>query len=326
MDRDLLSPAQLEVVDDLMAAGQPRPTFHPELRSDLRQLVESSLADLMRPPGTEENRWITKHALAEIHACESHYLSSSTTGFPGWNVRTARGSVVHKALELTVAMRAPAAPLVLVDHAIDALRADDGRASPKPWLDHAAPLELAELRAAANESVANFLECWPPLEPSWRPRSETAIGTDLCDGMITLRAKVDLVLGQAVGQQARSLIVDFKTGRPHSHHLDDLRFYALVQTLRLGVPPFRIAGYYLDTASFRAEDVDEALLESAARRVVGGVRKILEIERGTRPASFTEGPQCGWCDLRNDCEGAVRWTAARGLDSLASEEPSDFLP
>lgn len=320
MERSALSPAQLEVVDDLMAWGQPRPSFRPGLRAELRELLETSVADLIRPPGTEGATWVSKQALAQIHACESWYLSESTTGFPGWNVRTARGTVVHKAIELSVAMRAPASPMALVDHAVDSLSNDDSRQSPKPWLDRATPLELAELRSAANDTVSKFLECWPPLQSSWWPRSETGIGVDICDGNITLRAKVDLVLGKAAGQEARALVVDFKTGRPYANHLDDLRFYALVQTLRLGVPPFRVASYYLDTATFRSEDVDDDLLASAARRVVGGVRKILEVQRGTRGASITEGPQCGWCELRADCEGAIRWTAARGLDTLAVDD------
>jgi hypothetical protein len=317
MDRDQLNPAQCEVVDDLMQLGVERPTFRPQLRAELRDLLESSLADLVRPPGIGERTWVNKSALAQVLACEAYYASEAGSGFPGWNRKTARGSVVHKALELSVSMRDMVPPLVLVDHALDSLQADDRSLS--TWLVNANPLEIAELRAAANDTVAKFFECWPPLLRAWSPRSETQIGVDLCDQSIRLTAKTDLVLGIAAGMEARALVVDLKTADPYPAHVDDLRFYALVHTLRLGVPPFRVASYYLDTASFHAEDVNEELLFAAARRVTDGVRKIAELERGVRAATITEGQQCRWCELRVSCDGASRWAAAHGLDDPRDE-------
>ena len=75
---------------------------------------------------------------------------------------------------------------------------------------------------------------------------------DLCDERIVLRGKYDLALGRAQGTEARVLIVDFKTGDRHGSHLDDLRYYALLETIRNGVPPFRVATYYLDASTFGA--------------------------------------------------------------------------
>ena len=317
MDREQLNPAQSEVVDDLMQLGVERPTFRPQLRAELRELLESALADLVRPPGMGERTWVNKAALAQVLACEAYYASEAGSGFPGWNKKTARGSVVHKALELSVAMREPVPPLVLVDHALDSLQADDRSLS--AWLVDANPLEVAELRAAANDTVAKFFECWPTLQRGWSPRSETQIGVDLCDQAVKLTAKVDLVLGIANGMEARALVVDLKTGDAYPAHVDDLRFYALVHTLRVGVPPFRVASYYLDTASFHAEDVTEELLFAAARRAADGVRKITDLERGVREATITEGRQCSWCDLRASCEGASRWAAAHGFDDPREE-------
>src|SRR5205823_2100555 len=140
--------------------------------------------------------------------------------------------------------------LDLVDHAVESLLADDRRTSPRSFLLAASPLHRAELRAAANDVVTKFLECWPQLRPQWAPRTETGIRASFCGERITLSAKVDLAMGRAQGQQARVLIVDLKTGRTYANHVDDLRFYALVQTLRIGVPPFRVASCYLDSATF----------------------------------------------------------------------------
>src|SRR5690348_12269981 len=133
----------------------------------------------------------------------------------------------------------------------------------------------------------------------------------MCGDTVRLSAKVDLMLGAASGMEARALVIDLKTGDPYRNHLDDLRFYALLHTLRLGVPPFRVASYYLDSATFHPEDITEDVLFGAARRVAEGARRILELESGVKAPTITEGPPCAWCQLRSTCEGGVRWDTAR---------------
>jgi hypothetical protein len=146
------------------------------------------------------------------------------------------------------------------------------------------------------------------------------VRTDLCGGRIVLSGKIDLSLGHAVGAEARCLFVDLKTGGHYPAHLDDLRFYALIQALRIGVPPFRVASYYLDTASFAAEDVTPETLGIAARRTVDGVRKMVEVRAGQRPAAITPCPRCRYCRIRAGCEGAREWEG-RGQDSDSDSEP-----
>ncbi len=312
-----LTPVQLRVLDDLMARGRPRPRFPPSLADDLRCELEEAITPLLgespADPATGDGPlWVTKGALSQVHACEAHYLDEAREPF-AWNARNARGTVAHRALELTLSSRDPAAPLDLVDRAIDSLGADDPRGVLRPWITGATAVEMADLRAGANDAVSKFIECWPPLKASWTPRTETRIGADLCGDRVVLRGKVDLVLGQARGDEARGLVVDLKTGRAYSSHLDDLRYYALVQTLRIGVPPFRVASYYLDTATFHHEDVTADMLAIAVRRTVDGVRKLVELGRKREP-TVTPGPQCGWCRLAPSCEGPDRWSRSQGND------------
>lgn len=311
------TPVQLRVLDDLMARGRPRPRFAPALATELRTELEGRIAQFLEtecaaPPTSADPLWVSKGVLSQVHACETHHLDEADQPF-AWNAGNARGTVAHRALELTLSSRAAAAPLDLVDRALDSLGADDVRGVLRPWLSEATPVELADLRAGANDAVSKFMECWPPLKASWTPRTETRIGADLCDARVVLRGKVDLVLGQARGDEARGLVVDLKTGRAYSSHLDDLRYYALVQTLRVGVPPFRVASYYLDTATFHHEDVSADTLAIAVRRTVDGVRKLVELGLGREP-TITPGPQCGWCRLATSCEGPDRWRQSQGDD------------
>ncbi|MGI9080169.1 MAG: PD-(D/E)XK nuclease family protein [Acidimicrobiales bacterium] len=311
-----LTPAQLRVLDDLMARGQARPRFAPSLAADLRRQLEDAITPLIDEAptcgATGEALWVTKGVLSQVHACEAHHLDQAQEPF-AWNAGNARGTVAHRALELTLSSRDHVASLDLVDRALDSLGADDPRGVLRPWLAEATPVEMADLRAGANDAVSKFMECWPPLKSSWAPRTETRIGADLCDERVVLRGKVDLVLGQARGDEARGLVVDLKTGRAYSSHLDDLRYYALVQTLRVGVPPFRVASYYLDTATFHHEDVTNDMLAMTVRRTVDGVRKLVELGRGRR-ATITPGPQCGWCRLAASCDGPDRWRRSQGGD------------
>jgi len=300
-----------------MARGQSRPRFNPSLATDLRRELEEAITPLIGESSAGVARvgaplWVTKGVLSQVHACEAHHLEQQREPF-AWNAGNARGTVAHRALELTLSSRDDAAPLELVERALDSLGADDPRGVLRPWLAEATPVEVADLRAGANDAVSKFMECWPPLKASWTPRTETRIGADLCEARVVLRGKVDLVLGQARGDEARGLVVDLKTGRAYSSHLDDLRYYALVQTLRVGVPPFRVASYYLDTATFHHEDVTDDMLASTVRRTVDGVRKLVELGLGRDPA-ITPGPQCGWCRLAASCEGPDRWRRSQGDD------------
>lgn len=315
MDDGALTPTQERALVDVMALGRPRPTFPVGLGLHLRDELETALAGVADGLG-DQQLTVTKRALSEVHACERHHVSEVEAGF-AWSVATATGSVAHKAIELSVAMRPTPEPATAIDLAFDRLAADPDR-GPGAWLAGAGPVEVAELRSAALDRVLKFADEFPPVKLSWRPRLESSLVASLCADRIVLRGKVDLALGRPTGTTAGVLIVDFKTGRPGRAGADDLRFYALLETLRAGVPPFRVANWYLDSGQCHAEDVTEALLESAARRVVDGATALYELRFERRPPAIAPGPACGYCRERETCEGATRWAAERaalGLDA-----------
>ena len=321
MDLDALTPAQRRVVDELMdwPNRSVRPRFEPDLPLQLRDALEDALGPLADQLNPGE-LYVSKKKLGQVLACEAHHVAAEEAGFGGWSPRAARGTVAHKAIELSMHMPAAATPLALVDAAVERLvaDADDDEWGPGRYLAAADAVERAELRAEVNDIVVKFEECFPRLDAEWRPRTESVARVDLCDGRIVLSGKVDLALGRATGTEARVLVVDLKTGAPWPSHLDDLRFYALVHTMRTGVPPFRVASYYLDSCSFRAEHVTvELLLTTAVGRVVEGVRRMVELHLKQREPTLTPGPACGWCPRREACDGPALWAAeraARGLD------------
>ena len=91
-----------------------------------------------------------------------------------------------------------------------------------------------------------------------------------------------------------------------THH-EDLRYYALVETLRIGIPPRLVASYYLDQADFVPEKVTEELLESTVRRISQGVERIVEIVYMGETPVLKPGPSCRWCLVSDDCDAGQKY-------------------
>lgn len=314
---DGLNPAQQRVVRELMARGEERPTFDPMLPARLLDLLEERLGDAAARLGRGE-LVVNKTALSQVHACERWHVAQQRDGFT-WSSRTVTGTLAHKAIELGVFSHDQPSPIELVDRAIERLvdQAEQEPWTPGDYLADASAAEVAELRAAAADRVTTFVDTFPPLKREWRPVVESRARVDLCGGRVVLKGKVDLSIGRRDGQVARVLLVDFKGGSPHHTHADDLRFYALLETIRIGVPPFRVASYYLEAARWVHEDITEDVLESAAMRVAEGVARIIELRIDRREPATSPGPLCRSCSERAVCPGAAVWAEMQDEGDLA---------
>ncbi len=306
-----LNPTQQRVLDDLIGRRADRPTFPDNLGEMLRSEMEERLTHLAPALGGGD-LYVTKGHVAQVLQCEGYHLDEFESGFE-WSAANAGGTVSHKAIELTIGLKRPATPVELVDLAMDRLMEDDREKSLGEWLRTAPEVEVAEVRAAAMDWVTKFQDGFPALSTDWRPRVESRLTATFCDEQFTVQGRVDLALGQARGTQANVLILDFKTGRAASHHLDDLRFYAVLETLRTGVPPYRVASYYLDSGQWHAEDISVEVLQSAARRIVDAIARIVDVRVQGREPNLTPGPQCGWCGVNQTCSGALEWNRDRDL-------------
>ena len=296
------NPAQQEVVSLLGASKGDRPTFDASLRDELRNLLEERLEPLVSTINSDQFNddvlYLGKYMLAQALGCERKFMAELTEPFQ-WSIPTARGTVTHKAIELSVHWRGEASPLELVDEAMARLQNADK--SIADYLQSCDETERTEMRAEVGAALTQFLECFPPLKPRWRPTTDSPIRTELHDGLIVLSGKPDLTLGQPEGAVAGKVIIDFKTGRFSPVHREDLRFYALLEALRI-LPPRLLATYYLDQARFHPEEVTRDLLLSAAERVIDGAHRYVELASGRRRPTVSPGPACRWCPVQADCE------------------------
>lgn len=295
---EILSPAQQQVIDLLGTAGGV-PQFPPRLSGELWAELESAILPMADYIG-DDTLWISKRALAGLHGCEAHYLA--TIDNFEWSIPVVLGMVAHKAIELSVHWTGEPLPRELVDDAV--ARLIDGDRQAGKFLGGLGDGDIAQLRSDAVSRVAAFQECFPPLKPQWRPVTESPARVDLLGGRVVLSGKVDMTLGRP----GKKVIIDLKSGRVSPQHREDLRFYALVETLKIGLPPRKIATYYLDQARPHAEDVTEDLLEAALRRTIDGVIKAIELRAG-RPATTQPGPACRWCPIQTDCPAGTAYLA-----------------
>lgn len=303
------NPAQTAVVKLLGAPKDQRPSFDPNLRDELRSQLEERLEPLV--PAIKSGRldddvvYLSKYRLTQVLGCERKFLAELAEPFQ-WSPPMARGTITHKAIELSVHWRGDTAPLTLVDEALASLcNADRSIADYLQRIDES---ERAELRATAAASLTQFQECFPALKAPWRPATDSPIRAELHEGLIVLSGKPDLTLGQPTGTVAGKVIIDFKTGKFSPAHREDLRFYALLEALRI-LPPRLLATYYLDQGRFHAEDVTHDLLLSAAERVIDGADRFVALTSRGREPTVTPGPACTWCPIQLDCDEGTTYLA-----------------
>lgn len=316
MNEPGLTPNQRRVWSELLDRDGlvPRPVFDDGLADRLRKDLESGLASQLARLPEGEYLAVNKFTLGYIHSCEGRFRAERAKPFD-WTIAKLRGRVAHRAIEASIMSARDSTPLDLIDRSLERITQDgDGAAE---FLRSLTTIEVGQLKGEANDAVVKFLSDWPPISRKWIPRVESNARVQLGDGRVSLRAKYDLAFGQPNGMEARVLIVDFKTGGEYGRYADDLRFYALVEALRTGVPPFRVASYYLDAGTFQIEAITEDLLASAVRRTVDGVRGMLDVIIGREPV-LTPGAWCRYCPANETCgPGLQQVSAMRGV---AAEE------
>jgi hypothetical protein len=295
-----LTPLQAEVLAVLRRSGDPV-VFDRAVVDDLRAHVRESFDQFAeRLTDHPDQLFVSKHRLSTVLACEAQAMAPDEFA---WSPATATGQVSHRAIQLLVNWRGEPTPIDLVDEAMARL-ADDDR-SLGSWIAGLSPADEADLRGSAVERVTRFVEGFPPLDRRSHPMTEARVQWPL-DGPVVMSGKVDLVMGRPSGDESTKLIIDLKTGRKSPRHRDDLRFYALVETLRTGVPPRKLASYYLDVGEPDVEDVTTGVLYTAARRTLDAIDTYVALTLGEREPTKRPGHACNWCPLLVTCdEGAA---------------------
>ncbi len=310
------------LMDALRRPGVPRPEVDRSLAASMRVEVEDALrpwlerlGKLERPGklerlgnGDEGSRprdplptrgshpdrpiRLTKARITQVLACAFHARVSDESE-QSLTPAMVRGVLVDRIFRLGVTAGVDGDP---VQRATEALVAENETGA-LVYLDGLHPVARSRLEDSVRAVAEGLLSVWRPLD--WRhfPRTQVAWSLPFGAGRVVFGGKVDLFLGRPHGERASTCLVDLKTGNASPDHVEDMRFYALLETLRSGSPPFQVASYYGDSGELDAEQVDEGLLRAALDRAIEAMVTLcrLEIEEVPEPVP---NPECRWCRLQ----------------------------
>ena len=289
-----LTPVQQRLLGQLKRTPEPL-VFSEGFVDGLVARARAGFEELSEALGGEKI-WVSKYFVAQTLACEERHLAPSSFD---WTPATARGFVAHKGVELYSHWQGEPVLADVIDEAL--ARLGDEPSKRGDWVAGLSSADRAELRGYGLERLTRFVQDFPPLD--WRAEPITeATGKWKASECIELSGRADLVMGRPDGRVSTRLIVDFKTGGRSPQHRDDLRFYALVETLQRQVPPRKVATYYLDYAEADVEDVNEKILEAALARTLAAVTRHAQLISGERDPVKRVSYSCRWCPLLNECE------------------------
>ncbi len=175
-----------------------------------------------------------------------------------------------------------------------ALRVDGRSDEILAWVAELPPSEWSALVTDVEAQAVGLCHRWPRLDPAWMPRTQEPMRVAVAGGSFELAVRVDLALGIPRQAVASVALVEVKSGPPRPQHRDDLRFAALVETLRHGIPPFVVATYYTTTGELEVEPVTMATLDGAVERTMLGARRIGDELAGRTPGAVATG-MCATC-------------------------------
>lgn len=318
-----------DLVARLRGGSEPRPEVDAGLAGGLRDWLDDELAAVAAclPPGAEPVL-VTKERVNQVLICEAHL--DVRLGKQQLSFEMVRGIVVDVLFRQWVTSGYMGDPL---DDALQAVMAEGTRHDVISFLESMDGTTRARLAEEVAGHVAVITGSWPPFPASWLARTQERLALPLAGGRILLKGTVDLSLGSPSEGAASVCIVEVKSGRRRVEHRGDLQLYALMETLRSGAPPFRIATYYTGTGELDVEPVGREVLHGALHRVVAATTRICRLKAGEEPVP-SPNPLCSWCAALPVCaHGQARAGTAvpmetgaaadAGLGKLAVEEEDD---
>ena len=134
------------------------------------------------------------------------------------------------------------------------------------------------LSADVSSHAQRIRNTWPVLSPSWHPRTRERLIVPLCGGGLVLGGTIDLIVGpQAVSEATKCMVevsaTDSQSERQTEHQTAHLHFYALLETMRAGAAPSRVATYHTGDGVLSVEPVDEHMLVGALLRTIDIARR-----------------------------------------------------
>jgi hypothetical protein len=262
------------VLAALRGSSRPRRVIDPGLAGGLKAWLEDGLGPMVHDrAGSDPPAVITKAILTEAGP-------EARSGGAELSTNLVRGVLVDALFRQLVTIGRIGDPLA---DALAAVAADDGQRAVLDYVRSLPEPAAAQLAEDVRAQAGGLRTWWPPLAPSWLPRTADRVSLPVAGGRVLLAGVFDLVIGRPCAGVASVCLVELKSGAPRLTDRDELWFYALLETLRSGAPPFRAATCYSRTGGIDAFDVSDEGLAATVNRIIEAAGRRLAPGVGNRP-------------------------------------------
>jgi hypothetical protein len=263
------TPARDEVLALLRHGSARRPRFDPALAGGLRAWLEDGASELVAARGEDAPplflgpRLLWDGSSAAVGAALVEPAAPESAAYPAELVQSCLVRALFRQMVTTGQVGDPMAD------ALAALRVDPGRSAMVGQIEEMGPAERASLAASLDTHVAHLVNLTPRFAAGWLPRTHDRVAIPLAGGRVVLGGVFDLLVGAPIPGTATLCAVGLTTGGRWAQARMALHYVALLETLRSGTPPFRMALLHSALGRYGVEDVlEEHLLAIVAHVVV----------------------------------------------------------
>jgi hypothetical protein len=262
--------ARDEVLALLRDGSGQRPRFDPGLSGGLRAWLEDAAAELVARRGEDAPPlflgprllWDESVAAADPAGTAAEAVGTATDPYP---IEWVRSCLIRALFAQVVTTGQVDSPL---GDAVDALRVDPGRSAMARHVDDLPEEARAALAASLRIHIENLMNLTPRFAAGWLPRTHDRVAIPLAGGRVVLNGVFDLLVGAPVPGRATLCALGLTTGGRWAQARTALHFLALLETLRSGTPPFRLALLHSAAGRYGVEDVLEEHLRTIVSHVV----------------------------------------------------------
>jgi hypothetical protein len=249
-----------EVLSLLRAGAATRPRFDPGLAGGLRAWLEDAAYGAVAGQGDGTGPLVlgTRRLLGTAAGGWGEEAETEGTGD-----ELLVGTLVHALFRQQVNVGTIGDPM---GDALDALAAE-GSDELVDRIESLAGAERALLAETVASHATQLVGLVPRFAPGWLPRTDDRIAIPLAGGRVVLHGVADLLVGVPHPDVASLCALGLSTSGPWARERRSLHFLALLETLRSGTPPFRMALLESATGRYGIEDVREEHLRAMASHV-----------------------------------------------------------
>jgi hypothetical protein len=244
------------LLDGLRSAGVARPAVDPGLSGGLRAWLDDGLATM----GLDDRRGTGPVVLGTPSLPATARPAPQRADGVVREAHRVRLALVRSLFQLAVTVGLGARPF---EEALAALSVDEDGIEVVEFVRQLGRGARARCREEAVRHAAVINSQWGVVAPGWFPRTAEALSAPLAGGAVILSTTADLVLGAPSSGLSSVCLVRVALDVPTPPTVADRAFLALLETLRSGAAPFRVATYRPDCARLVVDEVTDGLLASA---------------------------------------------------------------